>query len=86
MLSVSGLYFVELIPVPLELVGTQPVNHTVSTSPTRWIKTRRITASVITAHTLNKLNCQNFNDYPFLNYIYNSYLILTESIILIVLE
>ena len=53
------------------LVGTQPINHTVNTSPRLWIKTRHITASVITPHKLNNLNCQDFNDYPFLTYIFN---------------
>jgi hypothetical protein len=63
-----------------KIVGTQPVNHTVNTSSTRWIKTHHLTASSITPHTLNNINCQDFNNYTFLTYIYNTYIILTENI------
>ena len=48
-----------------KVAGTQPINHTVNTAPTRWIKTHHITASVITPHRLNNINCQDFNNYPF---------------------
>ena len=39
----------------MQLVGDvfQPVYHTVYTSPTRWIKTRHITASSVTPHRLD---------------------------------
>jgi hypothetical protein len=47
----------------------QTAYHTVNTSPTRWIKTHRITASSITPQKLNNVNTKDFIYWPFLTYI-----------------
>jgi hypothetical protein len=52
-------------------------------SPTRWIKTHHITASVITLNRVHNINFQDFNNYLFLTYIYSTYIILTEVVILL---
>ena len=44
--------------------------HTVNTSPTLWVKTHHTAELVITPQTLNKFKSHNFNNYPFLAYIY----------------
>jgi len=50
------------------------------------IKTHHITASVITPHRPNNFNSQDFNNYPLLTCSYITHIILTEIIILIVME
>jgi hypothetical protein len=45
-------------------------HHTDNTSPTLWIKTRHITALVITPQTLNNFTSHDFNNFPFSAYIF----------------
>jgi hypothetical protein len=49
--------------LPTFLPVFQP--STVNTSPTPWIKTHHITASVITPYKQNNFNSQDFNNFGF---------------------
>ena len=60
----------------------QPVHHNVNTSPTRYIKTHHITTSSINLHRPNYFNPPDVTDHPLLTYIYITYVISTEIIIL----
>jgi len=48
--GIPAIFRVMLLLQKYKPLETQPVNHTVNTSTTRWIKTHHITASVITPH------------------------------------
>jgi len=62
------MYFINYI-LP-NMAVTQPVHHTVHTSPTRCTETHHTTASSVTPHRINNFNSQIFNHYPFLTHIY----------------
>jgi hypothetical protein len=75
----------------LALIGSkipkfQPIYRTNQTSPTRYIKTHHIPAPSITPQRPNNFNPHDFNHYPLLIYIYFPHVILTEIIILIVMD
>ena len=64
------------------MVEFQKLHYTVNTSFTRCIKIRHIISSSITSHIPNNLIAKEFNLYQFVNFIYITYKIITEIIII----